>query len=166
MQCTSSPETITQENVYYNGVSHHSLGSAGAITLSLPVAHDHGPAMAAVRGPRLTSETLSVHNRTQQVRSYFFHVDARCISMLLSIKECTIIFVYITHFPCKGHVSNEAEEQYQYIYVPSSVSLNMHHHSCIITNSSRIYVDCNCRVSEGTLLLFMAQWKRKASISL
>lgn len=43
---------------------------------------------------------------------------------------------------------------------------NMRHHSCIITSSSRIYVDCNCRVSEGTLLPFMAQWKRKASIQL
>ena len=79
-----SPEMIIQENVYYNGVSHHSLGSAGAITLSLPVAHDDDPAMAAVRGSRLTSDTLSVHNRTQQVRSYFFHVDACSICMLLS----------------------------------------------------------------------------------
>ena len=84
MQCTSSPETITQENVYYNGVSHHSLGSAGAITLSLPVAHDDGPAMAAVTGSRLTSDAMSIHNRTQQVRSNFFCLDACCICMLLS----------------------------------------------------------------------------------
>ena len=86
MQCTSSPETITQENVYYNGsgVSHHSLGSAGAITLSLPVAHDDSPAMAALRESRLTSELCLSNNRIQLVGSYFFHVDACCISKLLS----------------------------------------------------------------------------------
>ena len=86
MQCTSSLEAIAQENVYYNGsgVSNHSLGSDGAITLSLPLAHEDGPAMAAVTGLRFTSETLSIPNRAQQVRSYFFHVDACCISMLLS----------------------------------------------------------------------------------
>ena len=60
-----------QENVYYNGVS-------------LPVDHDESLAMAAVKGSRLTSDALSIHNRIQQVRSYFFHVDACCIYMLLS----------------------------------------------------------------------------------
>ena len=84
MQCTLSTERILQENVYYNGVSHHSLGSAGAITLPLPVAHEDGPAMAAVKGSRLTSDALSIHNRIQQVRSYFFHVDTCCVCMLLS----------------------------------------------------------------------------------
>ena len=86
MHCTSSPETITQESVYYNGsgVSHHSLGSADVITLSLPVTNDDGTAMAAVKGARLTSDTLSIHNRTQQVRSNFFHVDTCCVCMLLS----------------------------------------------------------------------------------
>ena len=78
-----------QENVYYNGVSHHSQGSADAITLSLPVDHDESLAMAAVTGSRLTSDALSIHNRIQQVRSYFFHVDACCV------KECTIIIVCI-----------------------------------------------------------------------
>ena len=73
-----------QENVYYNGVSHHSQDSADAITLSLPVDHDESLAMAAVTGSRLTSDALSIHNRIQQVRSYFFHVDACCIYMLLS----------------------------------------------------------------------------------
>ena len=94
MQCTSSSETIAQENVYYNGVSHHSLGSAGAITLSLPVAHDDGPAMAAVRGSRFTSDTLSIPNRAQQVGSYFFHVDACCVCMLLSRN---VQFLYALH---------------------------------------------------------------------
>ena len=63
-------EMTTQENIYYNGVSHYPPGSAGATTstLSLPVANEADPTMAAAVSSRVISGTQSINYRTQQVR--------------------------------------------------------------------------------------------------
>ena len=63
-------EMTTQENMYYSSVSHYPPGSAGATTstLSLLVANEADPAMAAAVPSRVVSGTQSISNRTQQVR--------------------------------------------------------------------------------------------------
>ena len=61
-------EMTTQENIYYNGVSHYPPGSAGATTstLSLLVANEADPAMSVPS--RVVSGTQSINYRDQQVR--------------------------------------------------------------------------------------------------